>query len=35
LLGRFLDDMSATTAAVPDACTPEGSTPTDLPRETR
>ena len=35
LLGRFLDDMSATTVAVPDACTPEGSTPTDLPRETR
>ncbi len=33
LLGRFLDDMSATTVAVPDACTPEGSTPTDLPRE--
>jgi DNA-binding MarR family transcriptional regulator len=36
LLGRFLDDMSATMPTAPDGCTPEGSAPTDLPpRETR
>lgn len=33
LLGRFLDDMSNTTPGVPDACTPEGTTSTDLTRE--
>ena len=33
LLGRFLDDMAATTPGVPDACTPEGAAPIDLTRE--
>jgi len=33
LLGRFLDDMSATTSVASDTCPPEGATPTDLPRE--
>jgi DNA-binding MarR family transcriptional regulator len=33
LLGRFLDDMSATTSGASDACPPEGTAPTDLPRE--
>jgi DNA-binding MarR family transcriptional regulator len=33
LLGRFLDDMSATTSVAFDSCPPEGTTPTDLPRE--
>jgi DNA-binding MarR family transcriptional regulator len=34
LLGRFLDDMSATTPGASDACTPEGSAPADPTRET-
>ena len=34
LLGRFLDDMSATTPGAPDACAPEGTAPIDPTRET-
>jgi DNA-binding MarR family transcriptional regulator len=33
LLGRFLDDMSATALGGQDACTPDGTTPLDQTRE--
>ncbi len=33
LLGRFLDDMAATTPGAPDACTPEGTASTEPTRE--
>jgi len=33
LFGRFLDDMSATSLGVPDACTPDGTAPLDTTRE--
>ena len=33
LLGRFLDDMSATTPGAPDSCAPEGATSTVPTRE--
>ena len=33
LFGRFLDDMSATSLGVPDACTPDGTAPLENTRE--
>jgi DNA-binding MarR family transcriptional regulator len=33
LLGRFLDDMAATTPGAPDACPPEGTASTEPTRE--
>ena len=33
LLGRFLDDMSATTPGIPDACTADSTTSIDTTRE--
>jgi DNA-binding MarR family transcriptional regulator len=35
LLGRFLDDMSATALGAPDACPPDSTTPLDQTREIR